>query len=210
MLATPAENPRATLLLAHGSGAPMDSPFMDDIAAHLSGVGISVQRFEFPYMSQRRTGGSKRPPPRADKLCAFYMEAIAQVRATLGVSDVLFIGGKSLGGRVASMVADAARADGLAQGLVCLGYPFHPPKKPDTLRTAHLADIECPTLICQGTRDPLGTYEEVATYALSDAIHVEWIGDGDHDLKPRKRSSFTHEQNMQDVADAIAKFAATL
>ena len=172
----------ATVLLAHGAGAPMDTPFMDGVAAGLAAAGLRVARFEFAYMAARRRGGAKRPPPRAERLCDEYRAAVA----ALGAAGPLVIGGKSMGGRVASLVADDLRGAGRVAGLLCLGYPFHPPGKPERLRTAHLEAIETPTLICQGTRDPFGRREEVETYALSPRVSLLWLEDGDHDLKPRK------------------------
>ena len=126
-----------TLLLAHGSGAPMDSPAMNAAAAALAGEGLRVARFEFAYMAARRTDGSRRPPPKAETLNPEFRAAVA----VLGASGKLVIGGKSMGGRVASMVADALHAEGHVAGLLCLGYPFHPPEKPAQLRTAHLIVI---------------------------------------------------------------------
>jgi predicted alpha/beta-hydrolase family hydrolase len=104
-----------------------------------------------------------------------------------------------MGGRIASMIADEVGA----AGVLCLGYPFHPPGKPERLRTAHLETLKTPTLIVQGTRDRLGTEEEVATYALSPSIEVAWMGDGDHSFKPRKKSGRTLEQNLEAAADAV-------
>jgi predicted alpha/beta-hydrolase family hydrolase len=112
-------------------------------------------------------------------------EYVAAVEA-LGAGAPLVVGGKSMGGRVASMVSDQLLAAGKIVGLLCLGYPFHPPGRPEQLRTAHLAALRTPALICQGTRDPFGTREEVAGYALSEQIELFWVEDGDHDLKPRK------------------------
>ncbi|MGI9407089.1 MAG: alpha/beta hydrolase family protein, partial [Hyphomicrobiaceae bacterium] len=148
--------------------------------------------------------------PRAEKLCDAYDAAIADVQARGIKGRPFLIGGKSLGGRVASMMADAALRAGTIDGLVCLAYPFHPPKKPENLRTAHLADLACPTLICQGTRDPLGTTEDVAGYDLSGQITISWLEDGDHDFKPRKRSGRTMEDNLQEAADAVVAFASSL
>jgi predicted alpha/beta-hydrolase family hydrolase len=124
---------------------------------------------------------------------------------TLGAKG-LVIGGKSMGGRIASLIADEA---GVA-GLVCLGYPFHPVGKPDRLRVAHLATLTTPTLIVQGTRDPFGTREEVAGYALSDAIKIHWLEDGDHDFKPRKASGHTQQQHWHDAVAAVAGFIESL
>jgi hypothetical protein len=188
-----------TLALAHGAGAPMESPFMAFFAEGLAARGLRVARFEFPYMAGRRTDGRKRGPDRPDVLLAAWREAIGK----LGDPGRLVIGGKSMGGRIASLIADEA---GVA-GLVCLGYPFHPPRRPATLRTAHLAGLTTPTLIVQGTRDPLGSTEEVANYLLSPAIRVRWIEDGDHDLTPRKRSGRTREQNWRESVEAVTRFA---
>lgn len=189
------------LILAHGAGAPMDSDFMDAISGFLADEGVRVMRFEFAYMAARRTSERKPPPPRADKLMAEFRSAIAEA----GV-DRPFIGGKSLGGRVASMCADELFAANRISGLVCLGYPFHPPGKPDSLRTAHLIDLTCPTLIAQGEKDPFGTADEVGRYGLSDAISIHWAPFGNHDLAPPKRSGRTAEDNWIDVAAAIARF----
>ena len=93
-------------------------------------------------------------------------------------------------------------------GLVCLGYPFHPPGRPEKTRTEHLADLRTPALILQGERDRFGTPGDVAGYELSASITVEWLPDGDHDLAPRKRSGRTLEQNWNDAVEAIAGFVA--
>lgn len=129
----------------------------------------------------------------------------------LAASGPLVIGGKSMGGRVASLAADGLRDEGRIAGLLCLGYPFHPPEKPSQLRTAHLAGLRTPTLIVQGTRDPFGTRAEVETYALSDRIEILWLEDGDHDLKPRKSvSGFTAADHLRTVAERVRDWAAVL
>ncbi|WP_274424777.1 alpha/beta hydrolase family protein [Chelativorans sp. YIM 93263] len=190
------EDAFATILLAHGAGAPMDSAAMNGITGVLVGVGFCVARFEFLYMASRRQGVRK-PPPKAELLQDEYRKAVDE----LGATGPLIIGGKSMGGRVASMIADAHFADGRIAGLLCLGYPFHPPAKPQQLRTAHLAELKTPTLICQGTRDPFGTQGEVSSYDLSDQIEILWLNDGDHDLKPRKKvSGFSTADHLNSVA----------
>ncbi len=193
------------VVLAHGAGAGMDSPFMATIAAGLAARGLTCVRFEFPYMVRRRATGTKRPPDRAPVL----LNAWRRVIEVLGENRRLVIGGKSMGGRIASMIAAEGREPAVA-GLVCLGYPFHPPGRPQTPRIDHLKDLAVPTLIVQGTRDPFGTRDEVTGYPLSPAIRVHWIGDGDHGLVPRKRSGFTWEANMADAADAVAGFVRGL
>lgn len=195
------EGAEYTIVLAHGAGAPMDSPFMDAIADALAQAGLRVARFEFPYMAKRRVDGKKRGPDRAPVLVAFYGEVVRQ----LGGPENLIIGGKSMGGRIASMVADDL---GVA-GLVCLGYPFHPPGKPQNLRTEHLKSLKTPALICHGTRDPFGSPDEIAGYGLSEQIGLHWVADGNHDFAARKKSGHTQEGNIAEAAAAIAAFART-
>ena len=191
------EKGRTTILLAHGSGAPMDTPWMNMVAEGLADQGFRVARFEFSYMAARRTGGSKRPPAKADTYAPEFLSAID----ALSCDGPLIIGGKSMGGRVASLIAQDLYDAGQINGLLCLGFPFHPPKKPDNRRGENLVQITCPTLICQGTRDPFGTRGEVETYALSDAVTLHWLEDGDHDLKPRKRvTGKTLEDHLAKVA----------
>ncbi|ASY59513.1 MULTISPECIES: alpha/beta fold hydrolase [Sinorhizobium] len=200
------EDAPVTILLAHGAGAPMDSASMSATARALAEAGFRVVRFEFGYMAARRTG-ERKPPPRAETLNPEYRAAVAE----LGAKGPLIIGGKSMGGRVASMVADELHAGGKVAGLICLGYPFHPPAKPEQLRTRHLAGLQTPTLICQGTRDEFGTREEVRGYTLSDQIEVLWLEDGDHDLKPRKSiSGFSAADHLKTLADAVTRWAGDL
>lgn len=198
------DDARITILLAHGAGAPMDSGSMNAMAKALAAGGLRVARFEFAYMAARRTGDGRKPPPKAERLLPEYVAAVDDLGPTNGP---LIVGGKSMGGRVASMVADQLYEAGRIAGLLCLGYPFHPPAKPDQLRTAHLADLRCPTLICQGTRDQFGTRDEVVNYPLSKAIELHWFEDGDHDLKPRKSvSGFTSADHLRTVTEAIVEW----
>lgn len=194
------------LLLAHGAGAAMTSPLLEQLTALLATQGIGVSRFEFAYMAARRTGGKRRPPPAAEKLTGEYLEAICEARRDLRPGQRLFIGGKSMGGRVASLIAQDCFDRGEISGLVCFGYPFHPPGKPEQLRTAHLEALTCPALIVQGERDPFGSKAEVAGYPLAPAISLTWIGDGDHDLGPRGASGFTRKGNLASAAGAAAAF----
>jgi uncharacterized protein len=189
-----------SILLGHGAGAAMDSPAMNAIAHSLADAGFRIARFEFGYMAARRTSAGRKPPPRAETLRSEYVAAIAAMKAR----GPFIIGGKSMGGRVASMIADEQHA----AGLLCLGYPFHPVDKPTQLRTAHLADLKTPTLIVQGTRDPFGTREEVANYKLSKAIRMLWLEDGDHDLRPRKGvSGFSMADHLRTMAAETAVWA---
>ena len=194
------EDASLTILLAHGAGAPMDSGSMNAAAKALAEAGFRVARFEFAYMASRRGPDGPKPPPKAEKVMPEYEAAIA----ALAAKTPLVIGGKSMGGRVASMVADKMLAEGRIVGLLCLGYPFHPPGRPEQLRTAHLKDLKTPALIAQGTRDQFGTREEVETYALSPEISILWLEDGDHDLKPRKASGFSPADHLRTLAQAVA------
>ncbi len=196
---------RITVVLAHGAGAPMDHPFMNAIAAGLAGKDVRVVRFEFPYMT--------RTARRRKKSCARssagrwpVMQTWREVIANLGGPNRIVIGGKSMGGRIASMVADEVSA----AGLICLGYPFHPPGAPTRLRTAHLEKLKTPALIVQGARDSFGLPEEVAKYQLSPKIRVVWLADGDHSFKPRASSGRTLEQNMAEAIAQMKSFLAGL
>lgn len=190
----------ATLILAHGAGAPMDSGWMNDMAERLAASGVNVLRFEFPYMAQRRIDGGKRPPNPAPKLLECWREVYGVVRRH--VAGRLAIGGKSMGGRMASLLADELGAD----ALVCLGYPFYAVGKPEKPRVEHLAALQTPTLIVQGERDALGSREAVEAYTLAPSIEVFWLVAGDHDLKPLKASGFTHEQHLAAAAGRVAAF----
>lgn len=200
------EDARVTLMLAHGAGAPMDSASMNATAKALA-AEFRIVRFEFGYMAARRSG-ERKPPPKAESVMPEFIAAIDDLGPTNGP---LIIGGKSMGGRVASTVADQLHAAHRIAGLLCLGYPFHPPGRPTQLRTKHLIDLRTPTLICQGTRDEFGDRYEVGEYGLSDAIEVFWLEDGDHDLKPRKAiSGFTTAQHLQAVAAKVAEWTARI
>ena len=170
----------------------MDHPAMERVSALLAEEGVRTVRFEFPYMAERRISG-KRPGPNAARVLeATWREVIDD----LGAAG-LVIGGKSMG-----MVAEEV---GVA-GVVCFGYPFHPPGRPEKLRTAHLEALQTPVLIVQGERDTFGRPEEVAGYDLSEQVRVHWMTDGDHSLKPRKASGRTEAQNLAEAARAAAGF----
>ncbi|TBU86193.1 alpha/beta family hydrolase [Phytopseudomonas dryadis] len=196
----PAGGSVATLILAHGAGAPMDSEFMSLMAQKLAARGVTLVRFEFAYMAARRVDGRKRPPNPQARLLEQWREVHAAVRQQ--VAGPLAIGGKSMGGRMASMLADELAVD----GLICLGYPFHAIGKADKPRVAHLADLRTPTLIVQGERDAMGDRHTVAGYQLSRAIELCWLAAADHDLKPLKVSGYSHEQHLDTAADAVAAF----
>ena len=191
------KNAPLTLALAHGAGAPMDHIFMETIAQGVADAGYRVARFEFPYMARRRDDGKKRPPDREPVL----RETFSEVSRTLGVEN-LVIGGKSMGGRIASMMADELGV----RGLICLGYPFHALGRPERVRADHLKSIETPTLIIQGERDPFGTREQIGGYALGKNVKVHFLGDGEHSFKPRKKSGRSEEQNLAEAVEVLTAF----
>ena len=197
-----AEDAALTVALAHGAGAAMDSGFMNVVARGLAARGLRVARFEFPYMTRRREGGKRGAPDPPRVLEETWLAVVD----ALGGGRDLVIGGKSMGGRIASHVADRAGV----RGLVCMGYPFHPPGQPQKLRTAHLAELRTPTLILQGTRDDFGNRDDVASYALSPAIRVHWLEGGDHSFKPLKASGRSEKQNVEEAIAEAADFALSL
>ncbi len=187
-----------TFLFAHGAGAPMDSGFMNRVAAGIAARGVRVVRFEFPYMAKRRSEGKRGAPDREPVLRARWTQLVSD----FGGGPRVAVGGKSMGGRIASMISDEVGA----RALVCFGYPFHPPGQPGKLRTKHLAALRTPALVLQGTRDAFGVPEEVAGYGLSSAIRVHWIENGDHSLKPPARSGRTEAGNVEEAIAAAADF----
>src|SRR5690554_3431635 len=172
----------------------MDSPFMEVMTQHLLALGVNVARFEFPYMAQRRQDGVRRSPNRMNVLQEHWRGVYRQVREQ--VDGPIVLAGKSMGGRVASMLADELQA----RALICFGYPFYPARKPERPRIEHLQGLQTATLIIQGERDALGDRATVDTYALSSVIEFEWLAMADHDLKPLQRSGFTQAQYMQRAA----------
>ncbi len=205
----PETPPVATLLLAHGAGAAMDSTFMNKLAAALSSQGIAAARFEFAYMAGRRTGGPKKPPPRADKLIAEFQTALQSV---LSQSDgPLLIGGKSMGGRVAAMLAGGGSLPGRAKGVACFGYPFHPTGKADAeWRLQPLQDAKRPVLVLQGDRDPFGSKAELDEVTLPAHVSLTYLEDGNHDFGPRGKSPATLDGNIKLAAEAVRAFVDRL
>ncbi|CAK2164884.1 putative Alpha/beta hydrolase [Vibrio crassostreae] len=191
------EDSPITFIFAHGAGAGMDHEFMQSVAKGLAFKGIRVIRFNFPYMIKRAEDGKRRPPDRAPKLLEAYQEIIEQTDA-----DKLVIGGKSMGGRMASHLSELDKVAAMA----CLGFPFHPPGKPEKYKGEHLAELAKPCLILQGERDTFGKREEFADFNLSDSIRVEFIPDGDHSFKPRKSSGYTEQQNIALTVEKLSAF----
>ncbi|MEC8054789.1 MAG: alpha/beta fold hydrolase [Pseudomonadota bacterium] len=191
------------IVLAHGAGAPMDSPFMAVIADGLAAAGHRVLRFEFPYMARRRATGVKAPPDRQDKLLASWRAALDQAPP----HPRRFIAGKSMGGRMATLLAADAEAPAI-DGVICLGYPFHAPGKPTQTRTAHLSAIACPTLILQGERDPMGNRAMVEALGLRPPLQLAWLPDGNHDFTPRKAAGVSAADNLAAALAHIDGFIA--
>ncbi|MFS8049887.1 alpha/beta fold hydrolase [Rhizobium sp. BR 314] len=206
-LVTGPEDAKIMIVLAHGAGGAMDTKWMETVSATISERGLRVVRFEFDYMAARRSSGKRSPPPRAEVLKQEFEAVIEE----LGSIGTVVVAGKSMGGRVASMIADDLRDAGKISGLLCLGYPFHPIGKPDNVRTAHLAEMKTPALICQGTRDLFGSRDEVSSYELSNEIEILWLEDGDHDFRPRKAvSGLTAAEHVATVANYVAEWATKL
>ena len=175
----------ATLLLAHGAGAPIDSPFMVSIASGLGLKGWRVVRFECGYMARMRKTGRRQGPDRVPVLQEAFRQQVELETETEAWSDrPLFVGGKSMGGRVTSLLVDGLAASSGVEGCLCLGNPLHPPGKPLTLRTEHLAELQAPTLILQ----------------------VEWIPSGDHSFKPTKGSGLSETENCATEESLVDSF----
>lgn len=193
--------PKATFLFAHGAGADSQSEFMQYMKQNIANEQIDVVTFDFPYMMRRQETGKKSPPDRMPKLIESFKQQIAQLQ-----TEIIVIGGKSMGGRVASMIADEVKV----QGVICMGYPFHPPGKPEKTRTEHLKDLQTPALILQGTRDPFGKPEEVEDYKLSKSIKIQWLEDGNHSFETLKRSTISTEETWKLAADKAQNFILQL
>ena len=180
--------------------------FMNTISKDLTNHGWRVVRFEFPYMEQRVLTGRRLLPDKMQVLLETYRSVVEAV--SMHCQQPLLIGGKSMGGRIGSLLADSLYLDHLIQGVVCLGYPFHPLRKPEQLRTGHLKSLRTPMLIVQGERDPMGGLKEVPNYDLSEQIQIRWIPDGDHSFSPRKRSGLSDDQYLQNVVRCVDAFMA--
>lgn len=203
----PIEGP--VYIFSHGAGADMSSEFMTCVARGLAEKGIRVVRFNFPYMIKRAEDNKRRPPDRAPKLISALEEIIKKINGPV------VIGGKSMGGRMSSLLLaqNASRKDDERLpilGCACLGFPFHAPGKDPKDRLDHLTGLTEPLLIVQGTRDTMGTKEEVCDYVeegkINSSIKIEWLTDGNHDLKPRKVSGISHQQHIDSAIELVAEF----
>ena len=208
LIVTEPDAPIADIILAHGSGVAADSAPMTAYAEALASAGLRVFRFDFAYMAARKEG-RRPPPPRADKLVSEYLTAI-RCLPNRHEDFPLLVAGKSLGCRVAAMLLGQPELRvslPAIAGLVCFGYPFHPPKHPEKSRLQTLLDVPIPILVVQGERDEFGNRGEVEAYPLTANITLHWATDGDHSLVPRKRSGATFEGNSTAAAAAVAAFA---
>jgi predicted alpha/beta-hydrolase family hydrolase len=202
-----AQKPRAALVLAHGAGAPQTHPWMIRMAGALASRGLEVFTFNFLYTESRR-----RLPDKNAVLEETWRAAAGAVRArSEAAAGRLFIGGKSMGGRIATQVAAAEPPDAVGDlaGLVLLGYPLHPPGRPDKLRAAHLARVRAPMLFVQGSRDAFGSPAELEPFVLPLAARgtrVFAIEGGDHSLVPPKSTGLDIGQVTARVAEEIVRF----
>ena len=194
------------IILAHGAGAPMDSEAMNRITAALVAAGFRVARFEFPYMVKRRRDGRKRPPDGMKTLLGAWRECLDQVLQECSEGERILIGGKSMGGRIATHILADDCPEAVAGG-VAFGYPFHPPGRPDRWRTDHFPSLERPLWIAQGERDPFGKYQEIADLDWGSApVQIHWVTNGDHDLMPTRRSGLDPDSLLAEAAGRAADF----
>jgi predicted alpha/beta-hydrolase family hydrolase len=198
------EKSQTLVLFAHGAGADMDSDFMAAMAKLLADKGLTVVRFNFPYMQQRLVDGKRRPPNRAPALLECFNEAISLVNDVFAPGK-LYLMGKSMGGRMAAIVAGDETISAKLAGVVCLGYPFLPPKGKE-VRLEPLQQCTAPLLIIQGERDSFGNRAQLAQWDIPERVAVQWIPDGDHSLKPRKSSGHTEAANLAAAAEACFGF----
>ncbi|MEX2642357.1 MAG: alpha/beta family hydrolase [Acetobacterales bacterium] len=194
----------AAVFLAHGAGLGMDAPFMRAVAEGLAGHGLRTIRFEFPYMAATRADGKRRPPDRMPALLARFRAVVADTPTARVV-----LAGKSMGARVALALCREREAKDLPpSAALCFGFPFHPPGKPDRLRTDAFENLRTPTLVLQGSRDPFGTFAEAGGLGLPGCVTLRAVPDGDHGFKPRKASGRTEAGNIADAVAAAAAFIA--
>jgi predicted alpha/beta-hydrolase family hydrolase len=199
-----AEDAKALVIFAHGAGADMEHEYLEELVRLMNAQQLSVLRFNFPFMDKRKLDGKRRPPDRMPALIDCYQSLIANFTTNLPI----YIGGKSMGGRVAATLAgdEILMTTHQIQGVICLGYPFHPAKKPEKLRLAPLQDTQLPVLILQGDRDTLGSKIEINKYTISSQCQLHFFNDGDHDLKPRVKSGYTLIQHQSVAVNKMRNF----
>lgn len=200
-------NPIARLVLAHGAGAGNQHEFMDTLSKSLCESGIEVISFNFDYMVRQYQEQKKRPPDRQDKLLARFELEIQKA----AIDNLpLFIAGKSMGGRMATLYSGEALDK--VNGVIVYGYPFIPPGKPEKLqqRMAHFAEATTPVLICQGERDTFGNKSLLQDLSMPKQFELEWITSGDHSFKPLKSSGLDSLDNIQRAAALTTSFIKRL
>lgn len=190
-----ASEPKARLLLAHGAGAGAQSEFMQQLAQQLAAHNIEVWRFNFAYMQRFIDSGKRSLPAKMPLLQQEFMQQLDNCPADLA----LFIGGKSMGGRVASLLSSHHSV----RAVFAFGYPFHAPKK-HSWRTEHFAALACPLFIAQGERDAFGTKTELASMQWPK-VALHWLTDGDHDFKPRVKSGLTQQRLIAQAAQFCSR-----
>ena len=196
------------VLLAHGAGADMHAAALTVVADALAAARIPSLRFDFPY---RRAG--RRAPDRPPVLLAAVREAVDELaRRTRLPPERLVLGGRSMGGRIASLVAGDPDQPVPALGLALLGYPLHPPGNPEKLRVEHFSRLPMPVLFASGTRDAFGTPAELKRHAkkVKGAVTFCWVETGDHSFKPLKASGLSAADALETVAGAVVEFVTNL
>lgn len=195
----PAPAARAVLVLAHGAGAGKNHPFLNGVARALTALGLSVLRFNFPYMD-----AGKKFPDRAPRALQAWNTVLDLAEGQLADGLPVFAGGKSFGGRMASLMVAEGRE---TSGLVFLGYPLHAPKKTEKLRDEHLYGLDCPMLFLQGTKDPFAEPELIGQVVtrLGDTARLHWVEGGDHSFKTA-RSGRSAEEDGAQLAVPVADF----
>ncbi|TDF42298.1 alpha/beta hydrolase [Alteromonadaceae bacterium M269] len=196
--------PIADFVFAHGAGAGKDSDFMQQMAELLEKRGIKVHLFNFEYMAQALLNKKRRPPSKMPILCDDFKKVVQDVVDNREVPRPLFIGGKSMGSRVACEVASKEAFS--ISGTIAYGYPFHPPKKPEKSRLETLTQQTQPCLVVQGESDALGSQSEIQEFDLPDNIRMHFISTANHDLKPLKRSGLSHDESLTMSADETLAF----
>lgn len=196
-------SPIALCILAHGAGLGMNSGFMGSLATALATQQIMVARFEFPYMQKTTLEGKRRPPDRAERLIEHWHQVVTSITQWQDLQLPYFLAGKSMGGRMALMAVDQIDR---AKGAIGFGYPFYGRGKNQTPRLAPLEQLQKSSLIIQGTRDPMGNYQQVKEFPQYPAIELAWLESGDHDFTPRKSSGLTQVQHIETAAKLTANF----
>ena len=198
-------NAHACFLFAHGAGAGMTHPFMEAFAAELAAERIASLRYQFPYMER----GSRRPDP--SQLAQATVRAAAAEAARRAGPVPVVAGGKSFGGRMTSQAHAASPLPGV-RGLIFLGFPLHPPKRPSDQRAAHLFDVQVPMLFLQGTRDELADVEliERTIKRLGDRASLHLLHDADHSFRVPARSGRTHDEVRREMRNVLVSWTSSV